>query len=63
MTETEIKKLFNEAIQERGVYKKIDVSRDIVYNWKSNKTTPTLGTMLEALYKLELIKIVKNDEK
>lgn len=60
MTETEIKKLFNEAIQERGVYKKIDVSRDIVYNWKSNRSTPGLAEMLEVLYRLELIKIVKS---
>lgn len=61
MTETEIQTLFNEAIKERGVYKKINVSRDIVYNWKTNRSTPGLAEMLEALYRLELIKIVKHE--
>lgn len=58
MTEIEIKTLFIEAIKERGVYKKIAVSWDVVYNWKNNRgSKPSLGQMLETLYRLELIKI------
>lgn len=61
MTETEIKTMFTEAIKERGVYKKINVSWDVIYNWKNNRgSEPTLGQMLEALYRLELIKLSKN---
>lgn len=60
MTEIEIKSLFTEAIQERGVYKKINVTSDVVYNWKNNRgSAPSLGQMLETLYHLELIKIEK----
>lgn len=62
MTESEIILLFNEAIKERAVFKKINVSVDVVYNWKSKKTIPSLGQMLEALYYLGLIKI-ENHEK
>lgn len=58
MTEIEITNMFAEAIQERGVYKKINVTSDVVYNWKNNRgAAPTLGQMLETLYRLELIKI------
>lgn len=60
MTEIEIKTLFTEAIKERGVYKKINVTSDVVYNWKNSRgSEPSLGQMLEALYHLGLIKIVK----
>lgn len=62
MTEIEIKTMFTEAIKERGVYKKINVSWDVIYNWKSNRgSAPSLGQMLQTLYHLELIKIVKHE--
>lgn len=62
MTENEIKNMFTEAIKERGVYKKINVSWDVIYNWKNNRgSEPSLGQMLETLYHLELIKIVKHE--
>jgi hypothetical protein len=62
MTEAEIKEMFTEMIQERGVYNKINVSRDVVYNWKHGRgTAPTLGQMMEALYRLDKIKINVND--
>ena len=61
MKETEIKTMFTEAIKERGVYKKINVSSDVIYNWKNNRgSEPSFGQMLEALYRLELIKLSKN---
>jgi len=60
MRESEIKELFYHAIEERAVYKKINVTVDVVYNWKSQRTTPKLGEMLEALYLLDLIKIMKS---
>ena len=60
MTEIEIKELFTNAIQERGVYKKIGVTSDVVYNWKNNRGgPPSIGQMLETLYYLQLIKVVK----
>jgi len=58
MNENQIKEAFTKAIEERGVYKKINVSRDVVYNWKHGRgTAPTLGQMLEALYHLGKIEI------
>lgn len=58
MSEKEIQRVFFEAIQERGVYKKIKVSRDVVYNWKHGRgAAPTLGQMLEALYYLRKIEV------
>lgn len=61
MTETEIKDMFNEAIKERGVYALLDVSKSVVYDWKTNRTTPSLGTMIEVLYRLGTIKIMKDE--
>lgn len=62
MNEDQIKEMFLEVIQERGIYNKINVSRDVVYNWKHGRgTAPTLGQMLEALYRLGKIKIDGNE--
>lgn len=61
MTEGKIKELFKENIQDRGVYAKIGVSRDVVYNWKHGRgTAPTIGQMLETLYRLDIITIEVN---
>lgn len=57
LSEERIKELFYEAITERGVYKKIGWSDSKVSNYKTRRTTPTLGIMLEALYKLRKITI------
>lgn len=58
MKESEIKEKFNEILNERGIYSKINVSRDVVYNWKKGRgPEPTLGQMLEALYRLEMITV------
>lgn len=63
MTEGKIKVLFKENIQDRGVYAKIGVSRDVVYNWKHGRgTAPTIGQMLETLYRLNIIKINVNED-
>jgi len=63
MSEKEITEMFLEVIQERGVYAKINVSRDVVYNWKHGRgAAPTLGQMLEALYRLNKLKIHVNNE-
>lgn len=62
MTEAKIKEMFKEVVQDRGVYAKIGVSRDVVYNWKHGRgTAPTLGQMMETLYRLEKIKIDVNE--
>lgn len=63
MKEAAIKEMFDQAIQERGVYKKINVSRDVVSNWKTGKTKPKLGEMLETLYNLSLIYIKEYESK
>lgn len=61
MTEGKIKELFKENMQERNVYAKIGVSRDVAYNWKHGRgTAPTIGQMLETLYRLDVIKIEIN---
>lgn len=61
MTEGKIKELFKENMQERNVYAKIGVSRDVAYNWKHRRgTAPTIGQMLETLYRLDVIKIEIN---
>lgn len=63
MTEDNIKELFDKNIQQRAVYTKIGVSKDVVYNWKHGRgAEPTLGQMLETLYRLNLIKIDVNNE-
>ena len=63
MTEGKIKELFKENMQDRNVYAKIGVSRDVAYNWKHGRgTAPTLGQMLETLYRLNIIKIDVNQE-
>jgi len=63
MTEGKIKEMFSEIVQDRGVYSKIGVSRDVVYNWKHGRgAAPTLGQMLETLYRLDKIKIDVNNE-
>lgn len=63
MTEENIKELFDKNIQQRAVYTKIGVSKDVVYNWKNGRgAAPTLGQMLETLYRLNLIKIDVNNE-
>ncbi len=60
MTENEIKEMFFEAIQERGIYKNINVTRAVVYNWKNNRgSEPSIGQMLDVLYRIGLIKITK----
>ena len=64
MTETEIKELFLQAIEARGIYAKIGYSRSVVYNWKSGRSAePAVGIMLDVLYKLDLITISKNDNR
>jgi len=63
MTEGKIKEMFKEVVQDRGVYVKLKVSRDVVYNWKHGRgAAPTIGQMLEALYRLDKIKITVNNE-
>jgi len=63
MTEGKIKELFKENMQDRGVYAKINVSRDVAYNWKHGRgTAPTIGQMLEVLYRLNIIKIEVNND-
>ncbi|MDO5636252.1 MAG: hypothetical protein Q4G18_03285 [Myroides sp.] len=61
MKEAAIKEMFDQAIQERGVYTLLNVSRSVVSDWKTNRTKPSLGTMIEVLYRLDQISIIKNE--
>jgi len=57
MTPDEIKSLFTQTIQTRGI-KLTGYSKDVIYNWKHNRgNPPTTGAMLDVLYQLGKIKI------
>ena len=60
MTPEQIKILFEEAIQEKAVYNKLEgISRNLIYNWNNNRgAKPTVGDMINVLYQLNLIEII-----
>ena len=62
MNENQIEDLFLDTIKNiRALYNKVEgFSEDKIYNWKTNRTTPTLGDMLSILYQLQLIKAIPN---
>jgi hypothetical protein len=61
MTEAEIREMFHNVLQERGIYKKIGVERSYVSNWKGPRPA-SFAVMLEVLYKLNKITITANAE-
>lgn len=65
MTPEQIKELFNQAIQEKAVYNKLEgITRNQVYNWIHNRgNAPTTGNMLDVLYQLNKITIHEPNRK
>lgn len=60
MTTTQIESLFNEAIQEKAIYNKLEgITRNTVFNWLNKRSVPTVGDMLNVLYQLDKIIITK----
>lgn len=59
ISEERLKELFKEAINERGIYKKIGWSMSKLSNYKS-RTEADIGVMLEVLYKLGRIKVYES---
>ena len=55
MEEQEIREAFKEAINKRGVGKAAGLSKFQVYNHRHNRPEPSLGTMLEILWRLDKI--------
>lgn len=51
MTTEEIQEAFNEAVKERGIGKKLQVSKQCVYNYRHRTTD--IAKMLEVLWKLD----------
>ena len=54
MKEEEIKALFKEEIHKRSVGREAGLTKDQIYAYRSeNRPEPTIGTMLEVLWKLD----------
>ena len=62
MTPEQIKLAFEEAIQEKAVYNKLEgITRNQIYNWLNDRgQKPNLGNMLNFLYQLKKIAITSN---
>lgn len=58
MTNTQIQELFFRSIQEKAIYNKLEgISRNTVFNWLNNRSTPTIGDMLNVLHQLKKIEV------
>lgn len=62
MTLEQIKVAFEEAIQEKAVYNKLEgITRNQIYNWLNDRgQKPNIGNMLNVLYQLKKITITQN---
>lgn len=61
MTPTQIQELFNQVIQEKAIYNKLEgITRNTVFNWLNNRSAPTIGDMLNVLYQLKKIKVTES---
>ena len=61
MTSTQIETLFHEVIQEKAIYNKLEgITENQIYNWRKQRTTPTIGDMLGVLYQLKKVEVKKN---
>lgn len=63
MTPEQIKVAFDEAIQEKAVYNKLQgITRNQIYNWNNHRGVKpaSLGDMLNVLYQLKKISITQN---
>ncbi|WP_396153712.1 hypothetical protein [Flavobacterium sp.] len=61
MNQIEIDLLFNQVIQQRGIYNKLEgVTENMIYNWRKGRgKKPSIGDMLGVLWQLNLIKITE----
>lgn len=58
MTKQDITNLFNEQLHKRGVFSKVSgLTKDIIYDWRTGRTTAPFGDMLYVLYELNLLEI------
>lgn len=58
MNEDQIKSLFNLHLAKRGLPGKIkSYSKDVIYNWRQGRVTPSIGDMITVLYELNLVQI------
>ena len=59
MNEQQIEQLFQGTINKTwALCNKVQgFSSDVVYNWKTGRTKPTIGDMLSILYQLKLITV------
>jgi len=66
MTTEQIEILFHETINNKEAYGKAlynqleDVTENQLYNWRKQRTKPTIGNMLNVLYQLKKISITSN---
>ena len=61
MTEQAVKELFSKVVTDNTKMKRVGASKHQRYNWRNPDRQETkLGTMLEVLFKLDLIEI-KNE--
>ena len=64
MTTEQIEILFYETINKKEAYGKAlynlldGVTENQIYNWRKQRTKPTIGDMLNVLYQLKLIKVI-----
>ena len=58
MTKQDITNLFNEQLHKRGVLSKVSgITKDVIYDWRTGRTTAPFGDMLYVLYELNLLEI------
>jgi hypothetical protein len=68
MTTEQIEILFHETINNKEAYGKAlynqleGVTENQIYNWRKQRTKPTIGDMLNVLYQLKKIKISVDDQ-
>jgi hypothetical protein len=63
MTNTQIEALFFESIKEKAIYNKLEgITRNTIFNWLNERSTPSFGDMLNVLYQLKKIKISVDDQ-
>jgi hypothetical protein len=54
MTEEQIIDRFNEIMSERGVGRKLGISKEVVYGYRNRPTS--LGTKLDVLFKMDQLR-------
>lgn len=66
MTTEQIEILFTEAINQKEPYGKAlynrleGVTENQIYNWRNQRTKPSIGDMLNVLYQLNKISVKEN---